>query len=92
MQQDIIKVAHSDQFQVRNPKDFTKIDFNLKEIDGLDFMTTNDKYLVVFCEINRDSLSGYFKKTLGLLSLYSTIYFTSNAEVAKFVNDRGFLH
>ncbi|MCH5687649.1 hypothetical protein LWM68_27310 [Niabella sp. W65] len=89
VQQGIIQVTHSDQFKVRIPKDFEKIDFNLKETGDLNMMPASDRHLVVFCEINPDSLKEYFRKTLELLNLYDTIYFTSSPEVARFVNDRG---
>ncbi|MGE9314244.1 hypothetical protein ACLOAU_21495 [Niabella sp. CJ426] len=89
VQQDIIQVTHSDHFQVRNPKDFTKIDFNLKEVGDLNLIAASDRYLVVFCEINPNSLKDYFRRTQELLNLYDTIYFTSSQEIAKFVNERG---
>ncbi len=64
VQQDIIQVTHSDQFKVRSPKDFAKIDFNLREIGDLNMMPAADRHLVVFCEINPNSLKEYFEKTL----------------------------
>lgn len=85
----IITVNHSDQFAIHKPKDFDKIGFNLREIDDLDFTSTNSNYLVVYCETNPTSLQSFFHQAIELLSSYDTIYFTQSHEIGEFVRQKG---
>ncbi|PWJ57310.1 hypothetical protein CLV98_10716 [Dyadobacter jejuensis] len=84
-----ISVNHSDKFTVVKPKDFDKIEFNLRDIQNLDCKQNTDKNLVVFCSINQNDLNKYFEKSIDLLSSYDTIYFTDSHEVAEFVHQKG---
>lgn len=86
---DTISVNHSDEFSVIKPKDFDKIEFHLPEVENLNFRQNTDTFLVVFCNVNDSNLSQFFEKSLDLLSLYDTIYFTDNQEVAEFVHQKG---
>ena len=86
---DTISVNHSDKFSVVKPKDFDKIEFHLREIENLNFRQNTDNYLVVFCNINDNYLTQFFEKSIDLLNVYDTIYFTDNQEVAEFVHQKG---
>lgn len=86
---DTISVNHSDKFSVVKPKDFDKIEFHLREIENLNFRQNTDNYLVVFCKINDNNLNQFFEKSIDLLNVYDTIYFTDNQEVAEFVHQKG---
>lgn len=86
---DTISVNHSDKFSVVKPKDFEKIEFHLREIDNVDFKQNTEKSLVVFCNTNDSHLSKLFEKSVDLLNVYDTIYFTDNQEVAEFVYQKG---
>ncbi len=85
---DTIIVNHSDKFSVVKPKDFDKIEFHLREIENLNFRQNTDNYLVVFCNINDNNLNQFFEKSIDLLNVYDTIYFTDNQEVAEFVHQK----
>ncbi len=89
VQNDVIIVTHSDKFSVSKPKDFDKINPHLKEIDDLNFVQTTNKNLVVFCRTNDNVLQSFFKKSVDLLNVYDTIYFTDSKEVAEFVRQKG---
>jgi hypothetical protein len=86
---DTISVNHSDKFSVVKPKDFDKIEFHLREIENLNFRQNTDNYLVVFCNINDNNLNQFFEKSIDLLNVYDTIYFTDSQEVAEFVHQKG---
>ena len=86
---DTISVNHSDKFSVVKPKDFDKIEFHLREIENLNFRQNTDNTLVVFCVINNDNLIQFFEKSIDLLNVYDTIYFTNSQEVAEFVHQNG---
>lgn len=85
---DIILVDHSDKLTGELPKDFDKLKFNLKNFDELTNFDQNNKFLLVFCETKPHNLTKFYKKALLLLNKYDCIYFTSNEEIAKFVNDK----
>lgn len=86
---DTISVNHSDKFSVVKPKDFDKIEFHLREIENLNFRQNTDNFLVVFCNINDKNLNQFFEKSIDLLNVYDTIYFTDSQEVAEFVHQKG---
>jgi hypothetical protein len=84
-----ISVNHSDKFIVGLPKDFNKIEFNLREIENLNFSQNIEKNLVVFCNVNENNLKYFFEKSIDLLNAYNTIYFTDSNEVGEFVLQKG---
>ena len=84
-----ITVNHSDKFIVGLPKDFNKIEFNLREIENLNFGQNIEKNLVVFCNVNENNLKYFFEKSIDLLNVYNTIYFTDSNEVGEFVVQKG---
>ncbi|RTY90113.1 hypothetical protein EKM01_11580 [Flavobacterium sp. RSP46] len=86
-----IKVKHSDDFDVKDckPKDFNKINYHLKDIENITFSKNTNKELVVFSDIDENTLQQNFKKSYDLLNIYDTIYFTNNEEIAKFVIQKG---
>lgn len=86
---DIISVNHSDQFSVSKPTDFDKTEFNLKAIEDLNFIQSSNKILVFYCETSPNKLQNYFQKSIDLLNVYDTIYFTQSKEVAEFVGQKG---
>lgn len=89
VENDTISVNHSDKFSVVKPKDFDKIEFHLREIENLNFRQNTDNILVVFCNINDNNLNQFFEKSIDLLNVYDTIYFTDSQEVAEFVHQKG---
>lgn len=84
-----IKVKDSKDFFVILPKDYDKISFNLRDVENLNFNKNTNKELVVFSEIDENTLQQNFKKSIDLLNIYDTIYFTDNKEVAEFVHQKG---
>lgn len=82
---DTITVNHSKNFNVNKPADFDKIEYHLKEIKNLNFTEFSNKTLVVYCITSPDKLQTYFQKSIDLLNVYDTIYFTQSKEVAEFV-------
>lgn len=86
---DVILVNHSDSLSVIKPKDLDKINFNLKEISGINFSKTSNKNLVVYCVTKPTELQPLLFKSLDLLNVYNTIYFTQSHEVAEFVAQKG---
>ncbi|MDM1555832.1 MULTISPECIES: hypothetical protein [Chryseobacterium] len=85
----IITVNHSDQFSIQKPKDFDKIGFNVREVEELDFTRSGNHYLVVYCETNAAQLQTFFNKSIDLLNVYDTIYFTQSHEIGEFVKQKG---
>lgn len=88
VENDIIVVNHSDNFTVAKPKDFDKLNYHPKEVEDLNFVQSSNNNLVVYSKINPDNLQQLFKKSIDLLNVYDTIYFTDNEEVATFVNQK----
>lgn len=88
VENDTLSVNHSDNFSVSKLSDFDKVTFNLKKIDMLDSAEITNKQLMVYCETNPSALQSMFKRSLDLLNMYDTIYFTSNQEVAKLVHQK----
>ena len=43
----------------------------------------------MFCNINDNNLNQFFEKSVDLLNVYDTIYFTDSQEVAEFVHQKG---
>ncbi len=89
VQNDIIRVTHSDQFSVSKPKDFAKLVFNAKPVADIDFTRYTNRSLVVYSEIKPDKLARLLHRSLDLLNVYDTIYFTASSEVAEFVHQKG---
>lgn len=89
VENDIIRVTHSDKFSVSKPKDFDKLPFNLRVIEDLNFIQSTSKQLVVYSQVNAEKLQLLFKESLTLLNVYDTIYFTESSEVAEFVHQKG---
>lgn len=85
----ILKVNHSKDFvPISNLSDFDKIENPQIEIVDLNFNTNNNS-LVVYCDTSSSKLATFFSKSIDLLNIYDTIYFTNNDEVAKFVIQKG---
>jgi hypothetical protein len=89
LQNDIIQVNHSDRLSILKPNDFRKIDYQLRDIENVNFLQFTGKNLVVFTPTDNVSLYKLFNKSLDLLNIYDSVYFTDNREVAEFVNQRG---
>jgi len=88
VQNDVIVVNHSDNFSVSKPTDFDKLSFNQKEVEDLNFVQFSNINLVVYSKITPDNLQQLFKKSIDLLNVYDTIYFTDSEDVATFVNQK----
>jgi hypothetical protein len=91
VQDDVIMVNHSENFDVKNckPVDFDKVNFHLREIDYLNFAQTTNKVLIVSCYTTPNELKDFFKKSIDLLNVYDTIYFSQNREVIEFSLGKG---
>lgn len=85
---EIINVNHSDALTVELPKDFDKLGFNLKKIVEPSTFNNSNSYLVVFSNINANTLQQNFKKALELLNNYDTIFFTDSKEIIEFTNGK----
>lgn len=85
----VITTNHSNKFSVSKPNDYDKIGFNLKDVDDLNFVQNTHKYLVVYNETSPDQLQKFFSKSIDLLNVYDTIYFTESHEIAEFVKQKG---
>ncbi|MBP6182920.1 hypothetical protein [Flavobacterium sp.] len=85
---EIIRVNHSDSFAVELPKDFDKLGFNLKKIVEPATFINSSSNLVVFSNINANTLQQNFKKALELLNNYDTIFFTDSKEIIEFTNGK----
>ena len=85
----ILKVNHSDDFkEMDNLNDFDKIKNPQIEIQNLNF-NTHKNSIVVYCDTTPIKLASFYKKSIDLLNVYDTIYFTSSDEVAKYVLQKG---
>lgn len=85
----ILKVNHSKDFTpMSNLNDFDKIKNPQIEITDLNFNTNNNS-IVVYCDTSPNKLATFFSKSIDLLNIYDTIYFTKSDEVAKFVLQKG---
>jgi sulfur relay (sulfurtransferase) DsrF/TusC family protein len=60
-----------------------------KEFIDLNFEQFTNRNLVVYNTVKPDELEQLFKKSIDLLNIYDTIYFTSHNEVADFVIKKG---
>ena len=85
----IITATHSNDLLVSKPQDFDKISNNLKQIEEINFNQFSNNNLVVYSEVKSEKLINLFSKSLDLLNVYDTIYFTDNNEVAEFVLKKG---
>ncbi len=89
VQNDVIGVNHSDNFSVSKPKDFDQLNSQLKGVEDLNFGQSSNRNLVVYSQTGPDKLQQLFKKSIDLLNVYDSIYFTDSEEVAKYVNKKG---
>ncbi len=88
VQNDVISVAHSDQFIVSKPSQYEKLTSSVKEMEDLNFTKSANKNLVVYSDTSSARLQQLFKEALPLLDVYDVIYFTSGKEVAEFVHQK----
>jgi len=83
-----ITINHSDRFSIDKPKDFDKINLNLRQIETLGTPQSSN-YLMVYMEKSSSQLQSLLSRATGLLGTYDMIYFTENREVAEFVQQKG---
>ena len=88
VENETLSVNHSDHFSVSKLTDFDKVKFNLKKMDTLDAAEVTNRQLMIYCETNPAVLQVMFTKSLDLLNVYDTIYFTSNQDIIKFVHQK----
>ncbi len=87
---DTLTVSNSRDFIVTSDSksEFDNIDYTLKNIDNIyDYFISNKK-LVVFSRIGKQYLIDNLKKSLDLLNIYDTIYFTDNEDVSTYSSQR----
>lgn len=82
-----IQVFHSNELEVIEPQDFENLKYNSHTLISL-FPFTK-KSLVVYDSKGNDKLQYYFKNAPYVFSKYDVVYFTSNREVAEYVQQRG---
>lgn len=85
IQNGIIKVKHSNEFNVDAPRDYEKLKIDSSEISDIDFNEKNRSALVYIMK----NVAELFRKSLDLLNVYDTIYFTQDSEVAEYVIKKG---
>lgn len=86
----ILNVSHSKDFNLQDiyPKDFEKLSFDNEAVNFSDW-TELDKNLVVFVDkLTPNCIQNVFKKSLFLLSHFSTVYFIDSKEIADFVSQK----
>ncbi len=83
---DILTVSHSDDFIIPNNiiLGFGAMDVNFKSIDNADSYSLSNESLVVYSNIDQNTLNKNFKESLELLHKYDVIYFTNNKDVIAF--------
>lgn len=86
VQNGIIMVKHSDDYKVNGVNGVDRLKVNSSEISDIDFNEKNRSALVY---ISLNNAAELFRKSLDLLNIYDTIYFTQNSEVAEYVNKKG---
>ncbi|WKS94746.1 hypothetical protein [Riemerella columbina] len=85
-----IQVKHSNDFKVEGFKEFTGLEQKMHPIEDVRFAIT-EKALLVYDKDLYTHLTTYFEQGLQLLSLYDTIYFTHNKEIADFTHSKGLI-
>lgn len=85
----IIRVNHSDNLSVIKPNDLDKLLFNLKSIEDIVFGLSSNKSALVYADIKSESITSLFQKSTLLLDKFDAIYFTNSNEIAEYVYQKG---
>lgn len=88
---DVLQVEHSKYFKIKKdpPRDYDKLGIDVKKIKGIS-LNPNGKSLVVYFEEDKIAhLHNHLDEAIHLLSKYDTIYFTTDKQVAAFVEKKG---
>lgn len=83
-------VNHSDHFSVSKElkSNFESLNFNFKEIEGIDSYYHTNNNLVVYTRIDQSTLVTTLKKAVELLNKYDTVFFTDNKDVSNYSRQR----
>jgi hypothetical protein len=86
---DVIKVNHSDllKFELPESSDFEIA--NCREISQLKISSLTNKVSLIFRDSRSENLEIELKRAIELLAKYDVIYFTQSLEIAQFVDRKG---
>ena len=91
----ILQVSHSKDLQVKLPRDFEKLNENLKSLNLTEFfsrnISQNQNFAVYAEETTEDKIVKFFQNCIDFFPNSETIYFTQNKEIAEFVNEKSLL-
>ena len=79
----IIRVKHSDEFELFQPKGYNGLEVLSDGIEDIDF-TKQGKKLVVYTGLK--NIRDLYEKGLELLNSYDVLYFTDDQEIANYVS------
>lgn len=80
---EIIRVKHSDEFELFQPKGYNGLEVLSDGIEDIDFAKQGKK-LVVYTSLK--NIKDLYEKGLELLNSYDVLYFTDDQEVANYVS------
>lgn len=83
VQNGIIRVKHSDEFELFQPKGYNGLEVLSDGIEDIDFAKQGKK-LVVYTSLK--NIKDLYEKGLELLNSYDVLYFTDDQEVANYVS------
>lgn len=83
VQNGIIRVKHSDEFELFQPKGYNGLEVLSDGIEDIDFAKQGKK-LVIYTSLK--NIKDLYEKGLELLNSYDVLYFTDDQEVANYVS------
>lgn len=91
----VLQVSHSRDLQVKLPKDFDKLDQNLKSFTGESIfsknISSNSNFLVYANGDEENKLVKFFQNCMEHFPNNETIYFTDSREIAEFAFEKQLL-
>ncbi len=83
---DTIQVNHSEEFVITQlPRDFNQLNYSLKEITDVNFQQFTNKIAVVYNNTDAETMQVLLEKSISLLNVYDTVYFTESLDIANYV-------
>ena len=83
VQNGIIRVKHSDEFELFQPKGYNGLEVLSDGIEDIDFAKQGKK-LVIYTSLK--NIKDLYEKGLELLNSYDVLYFTDDQEIANYVS------
>lgn len=91
----VLQVSHSKDLKVKLPKDFEKLQQNLKPFEPVDSFGRNinpHKNFIVYSDDNgADKIVAFFENCIAYFQDNETVYFTNDREIAEFVREKNLL-